>query len=102
MSGSSPLPDVVTRSTGTGADGFFFLRPSTAPAIRSASALLVGPRFEPPELAALYGASTVLVESLGSGALVADGRPWKYLASVNCCPSNAEPITLPSFSIRLP
>ena len=42
------------------------------------------------------------VESLGSGALVADGRPWKYLSSANSWPIKAEPITLPSFSIRLP
>ena len=47
------------------------------------SALLEGPRFEPPEFAALYGAGTVLVASLGSGAVVADGRPWKYLSLVN-------------------
>ena len=36
--------------------------------MRSISALLVGPRLEPPEFAALYGASTVLLGSLGSGA----------------------------------
>ena len=53
MSGSRPLPEVVTRSTGTGADGFSFLSLSTSPLTRSASALLVGPRFEPIELAAL-------------------------------------------------
>ena len=29
------------------------------------------------EVAALYGASTVLPGSLGSGLLVAEGRPWK-------------------------
>ena len=53
ISGSSPLPDVVTRSTGTAADGFSAFSFSTSSLIRSASALLVGPRLEPPELAAL-------------------------------------------------
>ena len=53
-----------------------------SPCTRSISALLDGPRFEPPEFAALYGAGTVLVESLGSVAVVADGRPWKYLSLV--------------------
>jgi len=37
--------------------------------------LLVGPRFEPPEFAALYGAAIVLVGSVGSLPVVADGRP---------------------------
>ena len=41
-------------------------------------------------------------ESFGSGAVVADGRPWKYLSSANAWPISAEPITLPSCSIRLP
>jgi K+-transporting ATPase KdpC subunit len=50
----------------------------------------------------LYGAGTVLLESAGSAADVADGRPWKYLSSLNSCPINEDPITLPSRSIRLP
>src|SRR4051812_34339989 len=53
MSGSSPLLDVVTRSIGTGIDGFSAFSFSTSSLIRSASALLVGPRLEPIELAAL-------------------------------------------------
>ena len=77
MSGSRPLPEVVTRSIGTVAAGFSFFSLSTSALTRSISALLVGPRFEPPEPAALYGFGTVLVESWGSGAEVADGRPWK-------------------------
>ena len=44
----------------------------------------------------------VLVGSLGSVSVVAEGRPWKYLAEVKFCPISAEPITLPSCSIRLP
>src|SRR5262245_8411953 len=82
ISGSRPLPEVVTRSTGTAAFGFSAFSFSTSSLRRSASALLVGPRLEPPELAALYGAGTVLDESAGSGATVADGRPWKYLSSL--------------------
>ncbi len=44
---------VVTRSIGTGAEGFSCFSLSTSPWTRSISALLVGPRFEPPEFAAL-------------------------------------------------
>src|SRR4051812_23660591 len=80
--GSRPLPDVVTRSIGTEADGFSAFALSTSPLTRSTSALLVGPRFDPPEFEALYGASVVLLGSFGSGPVVADGRPWKYLSSV--------------------
>src|SRR5262249_10516718 len=53
MCGSRPPAEVVTRSTGTAAEGFSCLSLSTSPCTRSISALLVGPRFEPPELAAL-------------------------------------------------
>ena len=102
MCGSRPLADVVTRSAGTGAAGFSFFSASMSPCTRSMSALLEGPRFEPPEFAALYGAGMVLVASLGSGAVVADGRPWKYLSLVNTWPISSEPTTLPSRSIRLP
>src|SRR5208282_6053615 len=57
------------------AEGFSCLSLSMSPRTRSISALLEGPRFEPPELAALKGAATVLFGSAGSGAVVADGRP---------------------------
>jgi hypothetical protein len=43
----------VIRSAGTGADGFSCLSLSMSPCTRSISALLEGPRFDPPELAAL-------------------------------------------------
>src|ERR1035441_7218475 len=102
ISGSRPLPDVVTRSIGTGTCGFSAFNLSTSSLTRSFSALLVGPRLDPPELAALYGADTVLVASAGSGADVAEGRPWKYLSSLNSCPIRVDPTTLPSLSIRLP
>src|SRR5262245_4767320 len=102
MCGSSPPPVVVTKSIGTGAEEFSAFSLSTSALTRSIRALLVGPRLAPPEFAALYGAGTVLLESLGSGAVVADGRPWKYLSLVNSWPISAEPTTLPSTSTRLP
>src|SRR5215813_7034642 len=82
MSGSSPLAEVVTRSTGIGANGFSVLSFSASSLTRSISGWLVGPRFDPAELAALYGAGTVFVGSFGSVSVVAEGRPWKYLSSV--------------------
>ena len=51
-----------------------------------------GPRFEAAVFAALYGASTVLVGSSGSGARVAEGRPWNHFGSFHCCPISREPI----------
>ena len=53
MCGSSPLPEVVTSSTGTGVPGFSALSFSASAWTRSASAFEVGPAFEPPEFAAL-------------------------------------------------
>jgi len=44
----------------------------------------------------------VLVASLGSVSVVADGRPWKYFGEVKFWPISSEPITLPSRTIRLP
>src|SRR6187402_2700861 len=102
MSGSRPDADVVTKSTGTGVEPFSALSLSTSPFTRSINALLVGPRFEPEELAALYGCGTVFEGSAGSAPLVADGRPWKYLPDVNDCPMSSDPMTLPSRTIRLP
>src|SRR6266566_2401444 len=89
ISGSRPLAEVVTRSIGTDAEGFSAFNFSTSSLTRSFSALLVGPRLEPPELAALYGTGTVLAESAGSGAVVAEGRPWQYLSSLNSWPIRA-------------
>ena len=53
MSGSSPLAEVVTRSTGTLAEGFVAANWSASPFTRSTSAFDVGPKFEPDELLAL-------------------------------------------------
>ena len=52
MSGSRPLAEVVTRSTGIGVPGFSLASLAASPLTRSISAWLVGPRFEPPELSA--------------------------------------------------
>ena len=52
MSGSRPEAEVVTRSTGTGLPGFSACKVATSCFTRSMSFWLVGPRFEPPELAA--------------------------------------------------
>ncbi len=101
-SGSRPLADVVTRSTGTGAAGFCAARVAASPFTRSISVFEVGPLFEPPEFAALYGAGTVFVESFGSVSVVAEGRPWKYFSAVKFCPISSEPTTLLSRSIKLP
>src|SRR5262252_3912212 len=93
MCGSSPLPEAVTRSTGTGA-----VLPGSA--ARSASTRLwtaltrsglVGLRLDPVDEAALYG-----------NGLVAEGRPQKYFGSSNGWPMRAEPTSLPSFEMRLP
>ena len=54
MCGSSALPEVVTRSTGTAAFGFSRRRVSKSSFRRSASALLAGPRLAPPEFAGNY------------------------------------------------
>src|SRR5262249_35241480 len=91
--GSSPLPDAVTRSTGTGAvlPGSAARSASTRAFTASASAGLSGPWFEPPEVAPLDG--------LGE---VAEGRPQKFFGSVKFWPIRAEPTGLPSFSTRLP
>src|SRR5262249_41719855 len=48
------------------------------------------------------GAGTVFVASLGSAAVVAEGRPWKYLSLSNCWPISSEPTIVPLLSIRLP
>src|SRR5439155_26078950 len=75
--GSRPLPDAVTRSTGTGAvfpgsaSRSALMRSFTA----SVSAGLSGPWFEPDDAIALYGRGEV-----------AEGRLQKYLGSSNGWP----------------
>src|SRR5262245_8205341 len=93
MCGSSPLPDDVTRSAGIGSRlaGSAARSASARALTASASAGLSGPRFEPDEAAALY-----------SNGDVADGRPQKYLASLNGWPIKAEPTTPSPRVTRLP
>src|SRR5439155_25682257 len=50
--GSRPDADEVTKSIGTGADGFSFFAASTAALTASTSFLFVGPRLVPAEVAA--------------------------------------------------
>jgi hypothetical protein len=57
----------------------------------SASAGLVGPRFEPDEAAALYGWGEV-----------AEGRLQKYPGSSKGCPMSEDPTIVPSCTMRLP
>src|ERR1700740_3541878 len=82
MCGSSPLPDAVTRSTGTGAvlSGSAARCASTRPWTALTRSGLVGLRFEPAEEPALY-----------ANGVVADGRLQKYFGSSNGCPISEEP-----------
>src|SRR5215475_9381976 len=93
MCGSSPLPEAVTRSTGTGAllPGSAARSASTRPWTALTRSGLVGLRLDPEDEAALYG-----------NGLVAEGRPQKYLGSSKGWPIRAEPTSLPSFAMRLP
>ncbi len=69
---------------------FSALSSSTEPWTRSIRALLVGPRFEPIELTALYGAAVVLLESCGIR-----GRLWLMGGRGNTdCPQTTCPIKL--------
>src|SRR5689334_13503708 len=93
MCGSSPLPDAVTRSTGTGAvlPGSAARNASMRCFTASVSALLVGPRLEPLDAALL-----------SANGEVADGRLQKYFGSENGCPISSEPSALSPRSIKLP
>ena len=93
MSGSRPLAEAVTRSTGIGAAllGSAARSASMRPLTASVSAGFSGPWLEPPELLALY--------AIGE---VADGRPQKCFGSLKFWPRSVEPTGLPSFSTMLP
>src|SRR6266571_8245054 len=93
MCGSRPLPEAVTRSTGTGAvlPGSAARRASTRPCTALMRSGLVGLRLEPEEEAAL-----------SAKGLVADGRLQKYFGSSKGWPINTDPRTLPSLTMRLP
>src|ERR1700722_7414395 len=98
MSGSRPLPDDVTRSTGTGSlvSGSAAVSASMRPLTSSVSAEFVGPRFDAAEAPALYGSALLF------GSAVAERRPQKYFGSSNDCPMSREPTVLPFWTMRLP
>src|SRR5688572_15731046 len=81
MWGSRPLPDAVTRSTGTGAvlPGSAARSAATRALTASCSAGFEGPRFEPDEAPPLYAGD------------VAEGRPQKYFGASNGCPMSLDP-----------
>src|SRR5689334_19456394 len=91
--GSNPLPEAVSRSTGSGKSlpGSAARKTATRALTASSNTGLVGPRFDPADAAALYG----------NGA-VADGRLQKYSGLSKYCPINFDPTTLPSRTIKLP
>src|ERR1700693_1288450 len=93
MCGSRPLPDAVTKSTGTGAvfPGSAARKASTRPWTALTKSGFVGLRLEPDDEPAL-----------SAKGLVADGRLQKYLASSKGCPMSLEPTIFPSLAIRLP
>ena len=93
MCGSSPLPEVVSRSDGrpTPAGG---LKRCCKSAARSSTAFFSASLVGPALLAALG--------TVANGVSPAEGRGWKYFASANFCASNSEPTGLPPIEIRLP
>ena len=93
MCGSRPLPDAVTRSTGTavGLPGSAARSASMRALTASSSAGFVGPRFDAPDAVPPYGIGAV-----------ADKRPQKYFGSWKDWPISADPTALPSRSIKLP
>ena len=75
--GSSPLAEVVTRSSGTGGDRVLRLQCLDI-ALHALDQRLVGrPEVGAARVRGIVRRRTVLVGSAGSGAAVADGRPWK-------------------------
>src|SRR5690349_17337734 len=99
MSGSRPLPDDVTRSTGMGdaLPGSASLSALTLASAAVRRAGLSGPRLDPLDPVPLSALNAVH----GTGP-VAESRPQKYLGSSKLCPINEDPKGLPSRTIRLP
>src|SRR6266850_2007389 len=93
MSGSNPLAEAVTRSTGTGSvlAGSAAFNASTRALTASVSAGFSGPRFEPVEASALYG-----------WGAVAEGRLQKYFGSLKLWPITRDPTGCPPAVTRLP
>src|SRR5882757_6336737 len=93
ISGSRPLADAVTRSTGTrrvlvGSAAF---NASTRVMIASVNAGFSGPWLDPLEAVALYGWGEV-----------AEGRLQKYFGSLKLWPMTRDPTGCPPASTRLP
>ena len=93
MCGSSPLPEAVAKSMGTGAVlvESRALSAATRPLTASWRAGFDGPRLEPLEDAALSGTGDV-----------AESRLQKYFGSSTYWPSRLDPTGFPSFRMRLP
>src|SRR5579864_2659430 len=91
MCGSSPEPEVVTRSTGTGLPGFSDCRVVTSVFTRSTSFWLVGPKLLPEELSAAYPLLPA-----------AEGLGWKYAGPLNGWARIREPTTTPFLVINWP
>src|SRR5260370_36590443 len=88
ISGSSPDPDAVTRSTGTGpggALGFSFFSAATLCCTVWMNAALVGPEFEAVEVSAAEGSGVA-----GDGVTVTQGTPWKDTGLVQCLQIRAQ------------
>src|SRR5579871_3450677 len=93
ISGSRPLAEAVTRSTGmgNGLAGSAAFKASMRDFTASVSAGLRGPWLEAPEAMALYGCGAV-----------ADGRLQKYFGSLKLCPMRRDPTACPLATTRLP
>ena len=106
MCGSSPEPDAVTASTGTGVSAASPLAPRYAVDPLAATALRAargssGPRLEP-------RLERRVVAGVGRSSVAAEGRDWKYSASgspsssTKAWPISSEPTALPSTSTSEP
>src|ERR1700730_1226748 len=93
MSGSRPLPEAVTRSTGMGKvlSGSAIFSASIRAFTASSNGGFVGPKFDPLEALALFGMGEV-----------ADSLPQKYLGSWKDWEMSEEPTILLSCTTKLP
>ena len=96
MSGSSPLAEVVTRSTGTGVSGFrrpvARRRPSPGRPAPSTS----GRGSSRPNWRHCRAPARSWSHRSGRCRSWPRARPWKYSSAVKFCPISAEPMILPS------
>ena len=101
MSGSSPLAEVVTRSTGTLAEGFVAASKSELSLTRSTSAFDLGPKFEPPNCSHYRARASFGFDRLDRcrSSQMAD---HEIAISSKILPISSEPMIVPSRSIKLP